>query len=313
MASGPKKKTEQEVEAINRFIGFLKDLGGTAYYVLDEDVVVDPVTGSNYDYQLSEVGKAVPAIAVEIFRLVENEEDLAAERHRGMLWEAIKREFAAAGLVDLLVITPDQVGVLPRDGTKFAKTLARIAFKELSEHPKAEELQLEGGFAVKRIPGLGLVACASHSNPRWIDGVGIATPPLVKSLLKKDSQLAVSGLERVILCVNWAWAVDSDDAANAIALIDTSELQYVDRVYFDSGKSHKLIYARSVRDGLPGGRIPPDDPEEARLFEQSLALRLEKEIPGAFERVRQISEHTGGISWIKNRHRREAVVPDYGW
>lgn len=303
-----REKARHEVEAIERFIDHLQATRGVAYRITAEDVVVDPAKGTNYDYQLAAEGNAYATVAVEIFRLVEDEADLAAQQRRGLLWAAIKIAFEAAGLRDLVVSTPFSVSVLPRDQPAYAKGLTAAAVKALAEHPAAQEVQLDGGISLRRTPGLGTVACSSHSDARWIDGVGIATPPLIKSLAKKDSQLAVDGLERIILCVNWAWAVDPDDAINAIAMMDVTGLAHVDRVYFDSGKGHTLIYARSVREALAGAEQPPwSDPVAASLFEKSLCHRLEKDVPGSLELVRRVSAGPG-LAWIKDRHRREGVI-----
>src|SRR5258708_27617648 len=137
-------KSAHEVNAINRFIAFLKDTRGTDYRISAEDVVVDDVTGRNYDYQLTAVGGSTPAIAVEIFRLIESEAEIEANRHRDLLWRSIKDEFLAIGLTDLLVRTPFEASVLPRNGAKFAKALAQLALKEITARPNSKSLQLEG-------------------------------------------------------------------------------------------------------------------------------------------------------------------------
>jgi hypothetical protein len=301
-------KSAHEIGAINRFIAFLRETRGIDYRISAEDVVVDVATGSNYDYQLTAAGESAPALAVEIFRLVESEAEVEAARRRDWLWKAIREEFLAVGLTDLLVHTPFESPVLPREGAKFAKALAQLALKAISERPNAKTIPLEGGFELNRIEGLGTVACGSHSDARWIDSLGIATPPLVKNLAKKDGQLAVSGLERIVLCINWASSVDSEDAAHAIALMDVSALANIDKVYFDSGRSHLLVYARTVREVLAGRAGIPADGEEKRLLETSLRHRLEKEVPGALELTRKLSEAGGGIAWLSDRHAREALV-----
>ena len=260
-------KLAYEVEAIERFLVFLGESRGKTYKIIDENVVVDLTTGRNYDYQLALDGTTTPAVAVEIFRLVEDEADLASARTRGLLWEAIKTAFASHGISGVLVVTPDVVILPPREHASYANALARAARQSLTENPRAAEIRLDGGIELNRLKGLGAVACSSHSQARWIDGVGIATPPLMKHLAKKDSQLAVEGLERIILCINWAWAVDPDDAVKAIALMDVSELKHTDLVYFESGGRHKLIYARCVREAVSGFAPAPQGQGVGTLFE----------------------------------------------
>ena len=274
-------KDRHEVDAINHFIAFLKMTRGVDYVITDENVVV-PANGTNYDYQLTARG-GVPQLAVEMFRLVESEDEIASERHRDALWKAIKTEFLKAGLTHLLVHTPFRSPVGPRDATRFAKELAQSAVKEIRARPNAKKIRLEGGFYLQHIAGLDTVACASNSDARWIDSVGIATPPLLKSLAKKDRQLAVSGIERIALCANWAPSVDGEDAVEAVALLDTSRLVNIDKVYFASAKAHQLVYARGVRDAIIGQASPALDGEEKTLLESSLTTRLDKGVAGAFE------------------------------
>jgi hypothetical protein len=300
-------KADYEIDAINRFTAFLKATRGVEYAVAAEDVVVDQATGTNYDYRL-ETPSGAPPLAVEIFRLIESEEEIAERRHLGILWEAIKTEFTAAGLEDLFVHTPYESPVGPRRATEFAKALAAMAVRETTARPLAKQIRLEGGFEVERIEGLGAIVCGSHSDARWIDSVGIATPPLLKNLAKKDRQLATTGCERIALCANWAPSVDSEDAAEAVALLDTSGLINIDTVYFDTGRAHQLVYARKVRDALAGDVLVVLDPEEKGLLDKWLAARLGKEIPGAFEVARKMVDHVGTASVFADRHTREAIV-----
>src|SRR5260370_814693 len=170
-------KADYEVDAINRFMAFLKATRGIDYAITGEDVIVDQATGTNYDYRLEAPGGALP-LAVEIFRLIESEEEIAERRHLGVVWDAIKTEFASAGLEDLFVHTPYESPVRPRKASEFAKGLAALVVRETSARPGAKKIRLDGGFEIERIDGLGAVVCGSHSDASWIDSVGIATPPL---------------------------------------------------------------------------------------------------------------------------------------
>ncbi len=300
-------KADYEVDAINRFMAFLKATRGIDYAITGEDVIVDQATRTNYDYRLTAAGDG-PPLAVEIFRLIESEDEIAERRHLGVLWEAIKTEFANAGLKDLFVHTPYHSPVRPRKATEFAKALATLLMRETNARPNGKKIRLEGGFEVERMDGLGTVVCGSHSDGRWIDSVGIATPPLLKNLAKKDRQLATTGCERIALCANWAPPVDGEDAAEAVALMDTSGLVNIDKVYFDSTKGHQLVYARAVRDALAGDVLIALDAEESILLEVWLTARLEKEMPGAFEVARKMIDQAATATRFADRRTREALV-----
>lgn len=298
-------KADDEVAAIHEFIGFLRASRGLDYAIVDEDVVVDQATGTNYDYRLASNGEL--PLAVEIFRLVDSEEEVAERRHLTALWQAIRTEFPKAELKDLFVHTPYYSPVRSRKATEFAKALSAVVAREASARPAVKKFHVEG-FEIERIDGSGAVICGSHSEANWIDSVGIATPPLLKNLTKKDLQLATTGCERIALCANWASTVDGEDAAEALALMDTSGLVNIDKVYFTSTRTHRLVYSRNVRDGLAGDILVALDHEEKSLLDEWLTSRLAKEVPGAFEVARQMIERGGSASLFADRRTREALV-----
>jgi len=69
-------KQQHEEEAILRFASYLQTATSVAYGVTGRDVPV--ASGRNYDYELT--GADDDKIAVELFRLVESEEDLKRQR-----------------------------------------------------------------------------------------------------------------------------------------------------------------------------------------------------------------------------------------
>jgi hypothetical protein len=71
------KKEQWEEDAKNRFIAELKALGRGDWIVADTDVVVDPRTSRNFDYQLR---SGTQLIALEIFRLVETRAELIRQK-----------------------------------------------------------------------------------------------------------------------------------------------------------------------------------------------------------------------------------------
>jgi hypothetical protein len=83
-----KNKDQWEEEAKDHFIAALKESSGGDWAVSDTDVVVDERTNRNFDYQLK---SGTDFIALEIFRLVENRDEII----RNKLWSTIANAIAA--------------------------------------------------------------------------------------------------------------------------------------------------------------------------------------------------------------------------
>lgn len=83
----PKQQWEEDAE--NRFLQFLSATANETWAVLDRDVVVDPATNRNFDYRL---GLGERRIALELFRLVKDEAELARERVWSEVVHALERE-----------------------------------------------------------------------------------------------------------------------------------------------------------------------------------------------------------------------------
>lgn len=82
-------KQEWEEEAKDRFIAAMRTMSRGEWKVIGQDVVVDSDTGRNFDYQLLSTEQR--QIALEIFRLVDDEEEIAQQR----LWSTVANSIAA--------------------------------------------------------------------------------------------------------------------------------------------------------------------------------------------------------------------------
>ena len=70
-------KKQWEIDARDRFLKFLHEVERQDYEPSAEDVVTNPLTGRDYDFELAPRSQGPPIIAFEIFRLVGDETDLA--------------------------------------------------------------------------------------------------------------------------------------------------------------------------------------------------------------------------------------------
>jgi hypothetical protein len=68
-------KKQWEVDARDRLLRFLLDRHGQTYVSTAENVVTNPLTIRNYDYELTPNVRELPVIALETFRLVGSEQD----------------------------------------------------------------------------------------------------------------------------------------------------------------------------------------------------------------------------------------------
>lgn len=89
-------KEQWEEEAIARFISFLGINRGLAYAVIGRDVISNPVTDENFDYQIqTSTGQKA---AVELFRLVESGEELAKEDVWTRVVQLLKQQLLKNGI-----------------------------------------------------------------------------------------------------------------------------------------------------------------------------------------------------------------------
>jgi hypothetical protein len=76
-------KAQWEADAKDRLITFLREEYGYSYVATGEDVVTNPHTGKNYDYELSPEEANLPIMALEIFRLLGELPDLGIQGDEG--------------------------------------------------------------------------------------------------------------------------------------------------------------------------------------------------------------------------------------
>lgn len=296
-------KQKWEEEAKDRFLQFLHDKYAEEWAVLGEDVVVDPATNRNFDYQLSLSDRR---IALELFRLVNDEEELAREKVWSEVVHLLERELARRSLAGYLLNTPSYFNVPRVKRDEFVKELADKIEKLLESKPGADELTFDG-FSLKKIEGLERVGCATIGPGGAINPTGIALAALAEKLPNKNLQLAVAGHERVIVVVNWAYLVGTDDVVVATSQLNFDRFPNIDKVYFEVAQGDfQLVSDRSLFAAFGAGGSAPNADLDS-LFTRWLAARLERKERQAFELLKTLAAERNGLRWLPALSRVEVV------
>jgi hypothetical protein len=296
-------KQQWEEEAKNRFLQFLSNKYTEVWTVLHEDVVVDPASNRNFDYEL---GLGERRMALELFRLANDEEELARDKVWSEVVHALERELARRSLSGYLLNTPSYFNVPRVKRDDFVKELADRIEKLLANNPGADELTFEG-FSLKKIEGMDRVGCATIGPGGAINPTGIALAALAEKLPNKNLQLAVDAHERVIVVVNWAYLVDTDDVVEAASQIDFGQFSNIDKAFFEvKPGDFQLFFDRALFAAFEAGEAVPSADLEP-LYTRWLAFRLARKERRAFDLVKKLAAERNGISWLPSLSRIEVV------
>ncbi|MFA5793353.1 MAG: hypothetical protein WC897_05860 [Candidatus Gracilibacteria bacterium] len=299
-----KAKEQWEEEAIERFRNFLGQERATTYAVTGRDVVVNPATNENFDYQLQTQDGA--KTAVEIFRLIESGEELARQKVFGSFIQELKKELLTRGVKGYLISTPEFV-MKKRDISAHSTRLADEIEQAVKSNSEAEKFEY-AGFEFSKIKDLETVVFSYHSGARSIDPRGTAATVFAGKLPKKNQQVAVSDHERILLVVSWAMFVDGADAIRALSGFDFSEFQNVDKIFFEPREGQfVLVYDRTVVEAIQN-KQPLNDSPSLKLMLQYARYQLGEKKPEAFEYVKAVTTLTGSINWLADNGAKENLV-----
>ena len=300
-------KEQWEEEAIERFRTFLGQERATTYAITDRDVVVNPATNENFDYQLQTQDGA--KIAVELFRLVESGEELARQKVFGSFIQELKKELLTRGVKGYLISTPEFV-MKKRDISAHSTRLADEIERAVKSNGEAEKFEY-AGFEFSKIKDLDTVVFSYHSGARSIDPRGTAATVFAGKLPKKNQQIAVSDHERILLVVSWAIFVDGADAIRTLSGFDFSEFQNVDKIFFEPREGQfVLVYDHIIVEAIQNKR-PVNDLSSLKLMLQYARYQLGEKKPEAFEYVKAVTALAGGIDWLADNGAKENLV-SYG-
>jgi hypothetical protein len=248
-------KDQWEEEAKDHFVAALKAAGRGDWVVSDTDVVVDPQTNINFDYQLRRENEN---IALEIFRLVETQEEIKRSKLWSLITNSIVTELRKRGVNGFTIKAPYSFNVPPNKAEKFASKIAQKLEDAIRDNPNVDPIQ-ESGFELKRLEGFPDVTMFGIGPGGAVNPSGDAYAFIERKLSKKNRQLNIHNHERVIVIVNWTPLVDQANMIEACGQIDFSQFTNIDKVYFDnpnSGTVH-LVYDRKVYDAFQPAGEPP--------------------------------------------------------
>jgi hypothetical protein len=253
-----KKKDQWEEEAKDHFIADLKAQGRGEWIVSDSDVVVNAQTNRNFDYQLK-CGEDV--IALEIFRLVETQQEIVRSKSWSTIADSIAAELRRKGIKGYTIQTPNAFNVSRRKIPEFVSKTADLLQVALKQNPDADPIHVDG-FEIKRIDDFPDVSLYTIGPGGAINPTGTAQNFMADKLPTKNKQLDIANHERIVLIVNWAVLVDRSNMIEACGLIDFSQFENIDKVYFElpqNGQVHLVydreIYAAFQPEGEPPKRI----------------------------------------------------------
>ncbi len=294
-------KQQWEEEAKDRFIAGLKASGRGDWAVSDRDVVVDAATNRNFDYRLS---SANSHIALEIFRLVENEEELANQK----LWDIVANQIAAElrkrGINGYTILTP-HFDVSRNKIPAFVQTAADQLALAITQNPEQDTIKVDG-YEIKRLADFDDVSLYEIGPGGAVNPSGVVYAVLNSKLPKKNAQLAIAGHERIILIVNWAYIVALPDMVEACSQLVFSQFQNIDKIIFEAAAENMhVVYDRAVYEALQAeGKIPAKlDP----LFVEWLGNRLVQMDASAFRHVQKIAEREKSLLWLPALSREQLV------
>ncbi len=300
-------KEQWEEEAIERFRNFLGQERAITYAVTDRDVVVNPATNENFDYQLQTQDGA--KIAVELFRLIESGEELARQKVFGSFIQELKKELLTRGVKGYLISTPEFV-VKKRDIPVHSTRLAGEIEQAVKNNSEIEKFEY-AGFELSKIKDLDTVVFSHHSGVRSIDPRGTAATVFASKLPKKNRQVAVSDHEKILLVVSWAMFVDGADTIRALSGFDFSKFQNVDKIFFEPREGEfVLVYDRTVIEAIQN-KQPLNDLSSLKLMLQYARYQLGEKKPEAFDYVKAVTTLTGNMDWLADNGAKENLV-SYG-
>jgi hypothetical protein len=297
------KKDQWEEEAKDHFIAELKAQGRGDWIVSDSDVVVDKETNRNFDYQLQSGNEF---IALEIFRLVETRDEIIRSKSWSAIANSIAAELRSRGIKGYTIHTPDAFDVPRLKIPGFVSKTADRLEDALKQNPQIDPITVDG-FEIKRIDDFPDVSLFATGPGGAVNPTGIAHDFIARKLPTKNKQLDITNHERIVLIVNWAMLVDHSNMIEACSLIDFSQFENIDKVYFEvpqNGRVHVVydreIYAAFRPDAEPPKRIEP-------LFISWLANHLDRKEIQAFRLVGKITEQRRSLLWLPPFSREQLI------
>jgi hypothetical protein len=199
-----KNKDQWEEDAKDQFIAELKAQGLGDWTVSDSDVVVESETNRNFDYQLQ---CGTEFIALEIFRLVENSEEIIRSKSWSTIANAIAAELRKRDVRGYTIRAPHVFDLSrPRIPDFVSKTADRLE-AALKENPETDPIIVDG-FEINRIEDFPDISLFTIGPGGAVNPTRMAHDFIARKLPTKNLQLNITNHKRIVLIVNWALLVD---------------------------------------------------------------------------------------------------------
>jgi hypothetical protein len=295
-------KQQWEEETMQGFIEYLEKENSTVYSISGRDVLVE--SGQNFDYEITDISG--DKSAVEIFRLVENEDGIGRGRAWGKVVERLKEEINKRSLKGFLIDTPDFYyktnGLMT-----FVCQQANIIESAIKNEGANKKFEING-YTFNKIKDLDTLIFSKGSEVRSINPVATAIDALARLLPKKNKQLNTSNSSKILLIVNWAIFVSREDIIRALIDISPEDLSNVDLIYYEvRSKEFSLVFNKNVFKAINEKKLVSDGTSKKLLNENLRYMLADKKVL-AFEYVKVVTDSCGNLDWLSDRRARENVV-----
>jgi hypothetical protein len=287
-------KANWEIDAKDRFLEFLANSCGQNYTATSEDVVSNPFTEQNYDYELTSHTNNLPVIALEIFRIVGNEDDLGQHRTWADITFRLTSELKARGIAGYQIRTPDFNIPKYRRRQFVSETAERLAGAIANNREQKEFSQ--DGYTFYQVPGYTEVGFSHFGGVRQINPFATASEALEFLLPKKNDQLDTPGRLRTLLILNAGiFAQEESDIRQYFSTENFDKFPNIDRAFFEDRPGHiSLVFDRHVFNCYREAKLP-DDEERIALFCRFVEHRLSARDEKAFGIVQHIYGRYGSL------------------
>jgi hypothetical protein len=289
----PKRKWE--VDAKDRLLGWLRESRGQDYTATGEDVVTNSLTGRDYDYELTPNAKGLPIIALEIFRIVGDERDLAHHNAWGDVVSRLTAELNSRGVTGYFIRTP-HFNISKSKRKQFASETAERIAAVIAAHADQAEFDADGYAFYKLTDNLS-VRFSYIGGVRQINPFGSISEALDDLLPTKNEQLNTQGRLRALLILNVGiFPNEEHDVREYFSTKNLEEFSNIDRVFFEIAPGNiALVFDRRVFDSYRDEKLPEDD-ELGVLFFPFVEHRLLSDQTKAFGIVKTIGEKYGNLN-----------------
>ncbi len=295
-------KADWEEQAIGRFIAHLDKRCGTTHAIIGRDVRPNDLSLKDFDYQLQSA--AGSRIAVEIFRLVEDERDIARSNTWSNVARLLREALRKRKVSGFLISAPHFV-VKKHAIPAFVDRVADELEAAIRSNADKDYFELDE-YEFRRVASFDSISFMLSGDARWLDPTGMAVLGFQRKLPTKNEQVDISCHERILLVLNWGTFVEPSDAIHALTRIDFAPFKNIDKIVFEQRPDDfRDAFDRRVLNAIRTRNLGISVDS---LLSETLRYGLENNDPEAFAYVRVRTAAVGNVSWLSDNGVRENLV-----